>query len=87
MQADVAPETSTTKKGKQVEFGPGTTHPYVTVPDATYGIVTGHPKPTPKEPAGGQQLEQLHHRSQGLQPMYSEDSLRAHDGITHHRHT
>jgi len=56
-QADVAPETSTAKKGKQVEFAPEPTHPYATVPDATYGIVAGPSKPALKEPAGGRQPE------------------------------
>jgi hypothetical protein len=35
------PETSTAKKGKHVAFAPEPTHLYATVPDATYGIISG----------------------------------------------
>jgi hypothetical protein len=46
-------ETSTAKKGKQVEFAQEPTHPYAAIPDAIHKPVAGPAKPAIKEPAVG----------------------------------
>lgn len=48
-----APESSTAKKGKHVEFAPEPTHPYATVPDATHGAVIEPFRTAAKPPAAG----------------------------------
>lgn len=48
-----APESSTAKKGKHVEFAPEPTHPYATVPDATYSAVTAPFRTAARPPAAG----------------------------------
>ena len=65
----VTEATSTTKKGKRVEFTPELTHPYAAAPDTTYSIPVKPAQPATKEPAIGWQEPGFHSTAKIYDPL------------------